>query len=178
MSSIIIGFDFSNCLLWSKVTATYSSRKNGKYPTWVHKQYWNGVISKMLPFSWAETVLTTTSRSFQRGNVSPCSSKGCKVMVRQSLKMIQLSRTWSQAAHLWFDSEGVAEIFFKPPTLTAYTVYMYWVILMTLTFPNNYKKNYWNQFRLLNMIYDFATLAYQTILMTPIPINQISYWKW
>ena len=69
------------------------------------------LIFKTLPLSWADTMLTTRSRSFQRGTVSLCRSKGWKVVVRQSLRIIQLSWAWTWAAHVWFNTGQAAECF-------------------------------------------------------------------
>ena len=64
-------------------------------------------------------MLTTGARAFQRGTVSLCRSKGFKVTVRQTLRMIQLSGLQTlgctRMVRLW----PRAEHFVKPPTLTA-----------------------------------------------------------
>ena len=42
-------------------------------------------ISKILPVSWAETILTKMSKSFQRGTVSLCRLNGCKATIPQTV---------------------------------------------------------------------------------------------
>ena len=51
------------------------------------------------------------SRSFHRGIVDLCRSKGCKVVVCQTLKMILLSGSQTPASLEWSDSGRMAEFF-------------------------------------------------------------------
>ena len=67
-------------------------------------------------------MLTTESRSFQRGTASLCKSKDCEVTIRQTLRMIKLSGTQPWAASVWFNSGRATEYFIKPLALTAYLV--------------------------------------------------------
>ena len=58
-----------------------------------------------------KNILTKSSRSVQRSDVILSSSKGFKVRVRQTLRMIWLSRTWTPAAFVWLESEWAAGFF-------------------------------------------------------------------
>ena len=50
--------------------------------------------------SWSENMLMRGFKSFQRGTVDLCRSKGCKVKVHQTLRMILLSKYQTLAAHV------------------------------------------------------------------------------
>ena len=58
----------------------------------------------MLPVSWAEVMLTTVSRSFQKGTLNLCRSKICKVICCQSWRFEKKSAAqppWSWTLHAW-----------------------------------------------------------------------------
>ena len=55
----------------------------------------------MLPVLWTKFTFLKRSRSFQRGTVSLNRSKGCKVMIHQTLRMIPSSGTLSRATIVW-----------------------------------------------------------------------------
>ena len=54
-------------------------------------------------------MITIGSTSVQKSNVSLFRSKGSKVMVRQTLRMIKLSGARTQAERMWFDSSPGVE---------------------------------------------------------------------
>ena len=85
--------------------------------------------------SWAEIILTTGSRSFQRGVVSLSTSKGCKFMFCLTLRIIKLSRTKTWTACLWFDSGWVAE-FLSNLQLTVYDFAALCQIYLIYIWPN------------------------------------------
>ena len=61
-------------------------------------------------------MLTTGLRSYQRGTLSLCRSKGCKVTVRQTVRMLKNSGLEPWAELEWCDSGQEAEVFVKPQT--------------------------------------------------------------
>ena len=87
---------------------------------------------KTIPVSWAENMLTTDSNSFQRGTVTLCRLKGCKVTVHQTLRMIKIVRDSNPGCRqlvtlklfdiqrptvpLWKDLEPVVNILFAQET--------------------------------------------------------------
>ena len=86
-----------------------------------HKHYGNGVTLRVQNLcleccqSLGQSICQQSRfRSFQRGSVSLCWSKGCKLMVHQNLKIIQSSGTWTRAEGEWFDSGRQAELVLVP----------------------------------------------------------------
>ena len=83
--------------------------------------YINGVIltKKNLSLkccrSFEQKMLTTGLRSFQRGAVGLCRSKGYKVTSSQTFEVDPIVR----AVHVWFQLRLSSRIFFKPSTLPA-----------------------------------------------------------
>ena len=61
--------------------------------------------------SWSETMLMRGFKSFQRGTVDLCRSKGCKVKVHQTLRMILLSKYQTLAAFVRCLVGRLAEFF-------------------------------------------------------------------
>ena len=53
-------------------------------------------------------------------------SKGCKVKVHQTLRMIQSSRTQKSVTHLWFDSGRAVKLFLKSSIMTAHNFAALW----------------------------------------------------
>ena len=77
----------------------------------VNRPYVNRVtlIGQNLSLKYCQYLVQTirhqkSFRSFKRGTVSLCRSKGCKVVDCQTLRMISLSRTRTRAALVWFNS--------------------------------------------------------------------------
>ena len=93
----------------------------------------------MLPFSWQEIMFSTVLWSFQRGTVSLCLSNGCKIKIHQTLRMIKSPGTQTQIVRMWFDSNQVAKIFFKPQTLKAHIFAAHWP---TETHSTSYKRSW------------------------------------
>ena len=82
---------------------------NFDYKRLLHKAYVNGVILRgqnlsKLPVSWAESVLTTWSRSLQRGNVSPLNFEGDEIVWYSNL---------GHTCVVWLWQGG--RTFFRPP---------------------------------------------------------------
>ena len=89
----------------------------------LRKLYLNGftLTDQNLSLKYYQSLEQKRSRSFQRGAMSLCSSKGGKLQAIKLLRMILLSMSRTWAACVLFNSDGVADFFFfKPPTLTAY----------------------------------------------------------
>ena len=90
-----------------------------------NKHYWNGVIltgknvSLKCSLSLGQRICQQIMfRSFIGGTLSLYRSKGYKVVVCQTFRIIQLCGIWTRVACVWFNSDKWQD-FFTSPTLTA-----------------------------------------------------------